>query len=349
MDWVSFDEIKKTVSLQMAIDHYGIRLRRVGPDTLRGKCPLPTHNSKTSAESFTATLSKGVGGAWACQSQSCIKSRGRVGGNVLDFVAAMENCSVRDAAIKLQMWFLVPAAGGAPRPVGKEPRADISTGKEPEEILVLKTKSEDVGESDSNKPLTFTLQNIDCTHPYVNERGLSDEIARTFGVGVFPGKGSMEGRCVIPIHNANTDLVAYAGRSIDGTEPRYKFPAGFHKSLELFNLHRVKDDLSVVLVEGFFDCMKVTQAGFPCVALMGSTMSKAQENLLAQHFGHVIVMLDGDEAGKVAAQGIADRLRQIIYQVDVVSLADGVEPDQLSRDELQGFLLPLHISAGGVC
>ena len=111
----------------------------------------------------------------------------------------------------------------------------------------------------------------------------------------------------------------------------------------------MKDDLSVVLVEGFFDCMKVTQAGFPCVALMGSTMSKAQENLLAQHFGHVIVMLDGDEAGKVAAQGIADRLRQIIYQVDVVSLADGVEPDQLSRDELQGFLLPLHISAGGVC
>ena len=111
MDWVNFDEIKKTVSLQMAIEHYGIPLRRVGPDTLRGKCPLPAHNSKTSTESFTATLSKGVGGAWACQSQSCIKSRGRVGGNVLDFVAAMEKCSVRDAAIKLQMWFLVPAAG----------------------------------------------------------------------------------------------------------------------------------------------------------------------------------------------------------------------------------------------
>ncbi len=111
MDWVSFDEIKKTVSLQMAIEHYGIRLRHAGPNTLRGKCPLPTHGSETSKESFTATLTKGVGGAWACQSQSCIKARGRVGGNVLDFVAAMEQCSVRDAAIKLQTWFLVPAAG----------------------------------------------------------------------------------------------------------------------------------------------------------------------------------------------------------------------------------------------
>ena len=62
MDWVSFDEIKRTVSLQMVLDHYGIRLRNAGPNTLRGKCPLPTHASKTSTESFTATLSKGVGG-----------------------------------------------------------------------------------------------------------------------------------------------------------------------------------------------------------------------------------------------------------------------------------------------
>ena len=92
----------------------------------------------------------------------------------------------------------------------------------------------------------------------------------------------MHDRIVIPIHNSEGELVAYAGRSIDGSEPRYKFPAGFHKSLELFNLHRVKGEVSVVLVEGFFDCMKVTQAGFPCVALMGSTMSKAQEELLGE-------------------------------------------------------------------
>src|ERR1700758_4426531 len=131
MDWVSFDEIKKVVTLQMAIERYGIPLRRVNANSLRGKCPLPMHGSEKSTESFTATLTKGAGGAWACQSQSCIKSRGRVGGNVLDFVAAMEQCSVRDAAIKLQMWFLVPAAGESRAAVGKEPQAKISAGKEP--------------------------------------------------------------------------------------------------------------------------------------------------------------------------------------------------------------------------
>jgi DNA primase len=336
MDWVSFDEIKKTVTLQMAIEHYGIPLRRVNANTLRGKCPLPTHGSETSNESFTATLTKGVGGAWACQSKSCIKTRGRIGGNVLDFVAAMEQCSVRDAAIKLQMWFLVPAAGGSAAPGGKEPLIDISAGKDPEPNLVSE-KNNGVGESDSNKPLTFTLKDVDSSHPYLTERGLTEDIAQTFGVGFFTGKGSMHDRVVIPIHNSVGNLVAYAGRSIDGSEPRYKFPVGFHKSLELFNLHRVKGELSVVLVEGFFDCMKVTQAGFPCVALMGASMSMEQEKLLGD-FGHVVVMLDGDEAGRDAAIGIVDRLQRVVYQVQLVDLPLGVQPDNIADDELHRML-----------
>jgi DNA primase len=338
MDWVSFDEIKKTVTLQMAIEHYGIPLRRVNTNTLRGKCPLPSHGSETSKESFTATLTKGVGGAWACQSQSCIKSRGRVGGNVLDFVAAMERCSVRDAAIKLQTWFLVPAAGNNAGSIGKEPNAKSFAGKEPEQDLVSKEEDHGAGESDSNKPLTFNLQNIDHAHPYLKERGVSEETAQKFGVGFFPGKGSMHDRIVIPIHNSKGELVAYAGRTIDGSEPRYKFPAGFHKSLELFNVHRVREEISIVLVEGFFDCMKVTQTGFPCVALMGSTMSNAQEELIREHFAQVIVMLDGDEAGRGASEGIVDRLRHVVYMVNVIDLPDNVQPDQLSGDEVHGLL-----------
>jgi len=341
MDWVSFDEIKKTVSLETVIHHYGIPLRRVGSNTLRGKCPLPSHSSKESRESFTATLNKGTGGAWACQSQSCIKSHGRVGGNVLDFVAAMEQCSVRDAAIKLQTWFLVPAAGNShARNGGKEPHAEISAGKEPEpELAPKETNGEAVGKSECNKPLDFQLQKIDHAHPYLKERGVTEETGRKFGIGFFPGKGSMQNRIVIPIHNEIGELVAYAGRSIDGSEPRYKFPVGFHKSLELFNLHRVRGELSVVLVEGFFDCIKVTQAGFPCVALMGSTMSKVQEDLIETYFGHVMIMLDGDETGRGASGIIADRLRRSVFQVDVAALLDGVQPDQMSEDALQSVLV----------
>lgn len=201
MDWVSFDEIKHRVTLRMVIDHYGIELRPVGPNTLRGKCPLPSHGSEKSKESFTATLNKGVGGAWACQSQSCAKSRGRIGGNVLDLVAAIESCSIRDAAIKLQTWFLVPVAGLSRDPDGKEPHAEISAGKEPDNgTELVSEKNDSVGESEANKPLTFTLQKIDHAHAYLKERGITEETARRFGAGIFSGKGTMQGRCVIPIH-----------------------------------------------------------------------------------------------------------------------------------------------------
>ena len=214
--------------------------------------------------------------------------------------------------------------------------------KEPESKGVPENVSAPV-ESESNPPLRFKLQNIDRRHPYLYERGLSHETVENFEVGFFSGKGSMHDRIVIPIHNPKGELVAYAGRTIDGSEPRYKFPAGFHKSLELFNVDRMKGELSVVLVEGFFDCLKVTQAGFPCVALMGSTMSNAQENLLAEYFAEIVVMLDGDEAGKGAAVGITDRLQQRVYHVRVVELPDGAQPDQLGEQHLHELFDSMHV------
>ena len=94
------------------------------------------------------------------------------------------------------------------------------------------------------------------------------------------------------------------GRAIDGEEPKYRFPAGFRKSLVLFNLHRVLKTgaRTVVVVEGFFDALAVHQAGYPAVvALMGSTLSRQQGDLLTTHFDRVLLMLDGDEAGRHGA------------------------------------------------
>jgi DNA primase len=288
------------------------------------------HSSKESVASFTATLTKGTGGVWACRSQSCIAARrGKTGGNALDFVATMEGCSVRDAAVRIAEWFGVQSREG-----GREGRPESpARGKE----LVSKERSDRAGESGGNKPLTFALQKVDSTDPYLEERGILLDVARTFGVGLFSGRGSMHGRVVIPIHNGKGELVAYAGRSIDGTEPRYKFPAGFHKSVELFNLHRVIGETSVVLVEGFFDCMKVVQAGFPCVALMGSMMSATQEEFL-RAFACVVLMLDGDEAGRSATGEIAERLSDSVFQVKIIELDDGIQPDQLSNNEIQALL-----------
>lgn len=65
---------------------------------------------------------------------------------------------------------------------------------------------------------------------------------------------------------------------------------------------------TVVLVEGFFDCMKVTQAEYACVSLMGCSLSGEQERLIAAHFQHVTIMLDGDDAGRRAASELSSSL-----------------------------------------
>ena len=96
----------------------------------------------------------------------------------------------------------------------------------------------------------------------------------------------MLGRICVPIHNATGELVAYAGRwpgdPPEGTE-RWLLPPGFHKALELWNLHRVKHCKHLVVVEGFFDAIRLHSLRVPAVALMGSSISEEQVALLSAH------------------------------------------------------------------
>ena len=96
-------------------------------------------------------------------------------------------------------------------------------------------------------------------------------------------------RIVVPIHNELGQLTAYIGGAIGAGEPQYRFPTGFKKSLALFNLHRAvaTGARAVIIVEGFFGCFAVHQAGYPTVdALVGSTLSPRQaEFLVSISFG----------------------------------------------------------------
>jgi len=243
----------------------------------------------------------------------------------------MEHCTVRDAAVKLAAWFSLTPNNTAPRLAAKG-----GIQKPP--------AAENGGEGTAeNKTLTFQLKGVDPSHAYLRDRGIQKETAEAFGVGIFSGKGTMSGRCVIPIHNERGELVAYAGRAIDDSEPKYKLPSGFRKSLELFNFHRAVAKTpagrgsTVVLVEGFFDCMKVNEAGYPCVALMGCSLSSEQEHLLCRHFTGVILLLDGDDAGRAGTDDCLLRLGRELW-VKAIQLTVGAQPDSLTIGELEQLL-----------
>src|SRR2546428_5896473 len=309
--WVSFKQIKADVGIEQVLQRYGVRLRRVGGE-LRGPCPLPTHTSRRSRDSFSVSVARNV---WSCRSQSCMQARlGHAGGNILDLVALMERCSVRDAALRLQDW----SGTMLPRPPvpAEESAAAV------------------------NASLDCALQHIDPHHAYLAERGLRGETTRAFGVGFYRGKGFLRGRIVIPIHDEHGTLIAYVGRAIDGQEPKYRFPTGFRKSLVLFNLHRALQTgaRTVIVVEGFFDALAVHQGDYPAVvALMGSTLSRPQADLLTTHFDRVLLMLDGDDAGRQGAAVIASTLAARM-EVVPIRLDDGTQPDQLTPNVIQRLL-----------
>jgi len=304
--WVDFGAVKQTVSLEAVLHHYQVPGLRKRGHQLVGRCPI--HRGQRD-DSFRASLSKNAFHCFACQA----------GGNVLNFVAAMEQCSIRQAALWLQRWFSVGAPGE-----GRSVR-----------------KGELVREKEGrNPPLPFALTGVDHSHPYLVERGIDPATAVEFGVGFYAGSGLLSGRVVIPIANARGQTVAYAGRALDDSLPKYKLPTGFRKAWELFNLHRAAatGSQTVIVVEGYFDCLRVHRAGLPwVVALMGSSLSAEQENALLAAFDRVALLLDGDAAGRAASRAIATRLCRRCWVAEV-QVPDGAQPDQLSLVAIQRLL-----------
>jgi DNA primase len=308
--WVDFREIRQGLSIEQVLTGYCVLLKRAGLHQLRGPCPLPTHSSEGSRESFCVDTAKNV---WACHSASCCEARhGRVGGNVLDLVAWLEGCSIRQAALRLQdEW------RGAGMPVG-EPKRASKGSRGP----------------DRPHPLSFSLRL--GWHPYLEERAVDPATAAWFGVGYYAGCGFLQNRIVFPIHDPEGQLVAYAGRSPDDGEPRYLFPPGFPKSQVVFNLHRAVWESArwAPVVEGFFDCLRVHQAGYRnVVALLGVSLSEGQEKLLLERFPQLVLMLDGDEAGQRASRQLAARLHGRV-SLSIVKVPSGRQPDQLSDEEI---------------
>ena len=314
--WVDFKALKQTVSIERILDHYGTlgQLKRKGKN-LVGPCPI---HKGTNPTQFHVSLDK--------NNFMCFGDCDG-GGNILDLVSKVEGCTVRGAALKIQEWF------GIETDKSKEqsPTAPPEPAKEKEEEKI-------------NKPLMFVLKNLDPEHPYLSERGLSTDTIAEFGLG-YASKGLMKGRIAIPIHNENGELVAYAGRWPGDDPPegegKYKLPPNFHKSLVVFNLSHASEfaqEQGLIVAEGFFDCLKVWQAGAQnVVALMGSSLSPEQEELIVKTVGpqgKVALMFDEDEAGRACRDDALTRLAPRVY-VKVIGLGKEGQPDSLSEEEIR--------------
>ena len=232
--YLDFKSIKTEMPMSAVLDAYGVRLKRINQSTLRGDCPLPSHTSD-SRGTFYVNEAKSV---WCCHSDSCKNGRNRCGGNIIDFVSVMESLSPYDAARHLIT--RVAAKSPPPSPRGAEGWPSVRSGeREPAEPPPR-----------TNLPLGFALKDIDHGHPMIIGRRISVEIARLFGNGFFPGKGSMAGRIVFPLEE-NGMLVGYAGRTtrpVSSENPKWLLGKGVKKTF-LYGLERCDPQKPVVLVQ----------------------------------------------------------------------------------------------------
>jgi DNA primase len=142
-------------------------------------------------------------------------------------------------------------------------------------------------------------------------------------------------RLMFPIHDASGHVVGFGGRTLGPAKPKYlNSPDSpiFSKSKLLYGFHwaklAIRRESRAVLVEGYFDLIRVVTAGVDfAVASMGTALTEAQAQLLARYARQVVIAYDSDRPGLEATFRSADALLEHGVRVRIVTLPPGEDPD----------------------
>ncbi|RKD24015.1 DNA primase [Ammoniphilus oxalaticus] len=142
-------------------------------------------------------------------------------------------------------------------------------------------------------------------------------------------------RLMFPIADTQGRVIAFGGRILGDEQPKYiNSPEHqlFNKSHILFNFYRSRREIrkkrQAVLFEGYMDAIAAWQAGVHNgVASLGTSLTETQATLLKRNADQVIICYDADSAGIDAAMKAAEVLLSVNCQVKVVSLGEGLDPD----------------------
>jgi DNA primase len=171
--------------------------------------------------------------------------------------------------------------------------------------------------------------------------GVREEVLLEAGLIVKREDGTLvprfRGRLLFPIHDLRSRVVGFSGRILGTGEPKYLNSPDtpiFHKGKLLYNLHVAKHGMRkaerAILVEGQFDVLRLTLAGFEeVVAPLGTGLTGDQAELLQRHAPQVILLYDSDDAGLRATFRAGDELLRHKLRVSVATLPEGEDPDTL--------------------
>ena len=149
----------------------------------------------------------------------------------------------------------------------------------------------------------------------------------------------------------------FGGRLLGPGEPKYlNSPENpiFHKGRQLYNLHQAKSAIrkeeTVILVEGYFDVLRLVLAGIEhVVAPLGTALTPDQATLLRRFAPSAILLYDSDQAGLRATFRAGDELLRHSVRVRVATMPPGEDPDTLVRRGGAAALEPIAATTPWTC
>lgn len=223
---------------------------------------------------------------------------------------------------------------------------------------------------------------------YLTGRGLSVRTIRRFGLGYAPdswdaltrhlhGKGysdeelyaaavvgrgrsgsvydQFRDRVMFPIIDLRGNVIAFGGRVMQGSGPKYLNSPDtpvFKKSRNLFALNFAKQSAEpyLILAEGYMDVIALHQAGFTtAVATLGTALTSEQARLVSGYVSRVMIAYDSDEAGQKATRRAIGIFSDTGVEVKVLKIEGAKDPDEYIKSfGATRFKLLLEGSAGAV-
>jgi DNA primase len=306
----------RELPLLAVLAHLGCGEFRKVKDGWAGKCPV--HKSERNEGCFRFTAA----GLWHCF--SC----GAAGKGAIDLVQAVRQIGFREAVSLLE--------GITVSPDPETPSTDDSGAPQGNPAANLA----------ENKPFKGSYERFYKPHPWLEARGLKPETLQRYGVGFYENptrKSVYNSSVMLPVHRmADGETVGYVSRNVGEATPeapKYRFPSGFHKSLELWGAWELRDGAPhkiVIVVESMFAVMALHQRGFAAVSPMGWPVSRQQLGILKAVARGVLYLPDRNKFTESRSQ-VAAVASELWCRAP--ELPEGVDdPEYLTEDQIGELL-----------
>ena len=177
---------------------------------------------------------------------------------------------------------------------------------------------------------------------YMRAKGFSDDELKQSDLLSLSEKNHryysrFRNRVMFPIIDTSGNVIAFGGRVMDDSKPKYLNSSdtpGFKKSRNLFALNYAKNNCadSLILCEGYMDVIALHAAGFEnAVATLGTAITSEQARMITRYTKKVILIYDNDDAGRKADDRAMRLLNEVGLEVRVLKLKGAKDPDEFIK------------------